>query len=508
MGLFGTTKKTGVETPQPRPESSIVALTESNRIAPTAPGFRSQTYLGKYETLKFLGEGSNAQVFLARVIRSPDRLVVVKRIKEEAASAPRFRQFFDAEVRSMARFRHPYVVRLLDASLDDPHGPCLVLEYIVGHTLEIVLQREQRMSPDRLGRFLGPLGHALYAAQLAGIAHRDLKPANLMVTDYGTDRESLRVMDFGFAGFTHKPHIQLAELTGQGTRFACGTPAYVSPEMVRGDSTDIRADIYSVGVMMFELLTGRLPFEHRDQKRLLEAHVHDSPPRFHRIGCSHIPPSVEGVVQHALSKYPSERPPSMKDLVAAYGRAVGWDVWAMTAPPGMTPDDDDSGALGSVFDMKKAEQATGRMPKIPAAASASDAFVFSDVFEATMPEKLAALKLRGFIEDVGGEVLESEPGLIRVRLEMPSGYRETPTRSSGSGVFAFLSGVIRTVPSVRAGHEPIEIELKMDKRDADKVAVLVCFRPIKDFMPQELKTWKERCEAYYAHLRKFIMPQG
>lgn len=490
MGLFGTSKRA------PR-SSGVVELVAASR-ARADDQFVGRTFLGKYTVKKFLGEGSNAHVFLAAG-PDPRQMVVVKRIKEEAASNPRFRQFFDAEVRSMARFRHPYVVRLLDASLDDPNGPCLVLEYIAGATLEAVLAKERVMPPERAARILGPFGHALYAAQLAEIAHRDLKPANLMVTGYGTPAESVRVMDFGFAGFTHKPHIQLSELTGHGSVFACGTPAYVSPEMVRGDSTDARADIYSVGVMLFEMLTGRLPFECNTAEKMVEAHIKSTPPRFHRIGYGHIPPAVEAVVQIALSKYPSERQQSMKDLVEQYGRAVGLNLWQQTAPEGYKyGEPPQSGELP--IDLAGATSTP--------ADRASEPFILSDVFEATLPEKLAAIKLRGFIDDVSGQVLESEPGLIRVRVEMPEGHKQPQQRPTGSGVFAFLSGVIRTAPGMQKGKEPIEIELQMKKLDANKVAVLVAFRPVRPYMPSDATLWAERCEAYYAHLRSYVMPEG
>ncbi len=492
MGLFGTSKRA------PR-SSGVVELVAAPRGAGAGERFVGRTFLGKYTVRKFLGEGSNAHVFLAAG-PDPRNVVVVKRVKEEAASNPRFRQFFDAEVRSMARFRHPYVVRLLDASLDDPNGPCLVMEYIAGATLEAVLAKERVMPPERVARILGPFGHALYAAQLAEIAHRDLKPANLMITGYGTPAESVRVMDFGFAGFTHKPHIQLSELTGQGSVFACGTPAYVSPEMVRGDSTGARADIYSVGVMLFEMLTGRLPFECDTAEKMVEAHVKATPPRFHRIGHGHIPPAVEAVVQIALSKYPSERQQSMKELVEQYGKAVGQDLWNLTAPAGYTysTQPPQSGELPINL---------AGSPPTPAD-RASEPFILSDVFEATLPEKLAAIKLRGFIDDVSGEVLESEPGLIRVRVEMPEGHKQPQQRPTGSGVFAFLSGVIRTTQGVAKGKEPIEIELQMKKLDANKVAVLVAFRPVRPFFPSDATLWAERCEAYYAHLRSFVMPEG
>ena len=494
MRLFDSQKKRAQD-------SSIVALQSTARSAPKS--FVPRTYLGKYTTVKPLGEGSNATVFLARVDRTPQQYVVVKRIKDSASSAPRFRQFFSAEVRSMAKLRHPYIVQLIDASVDDPLGACLVLEYIPGITLEAALQRETVMAPDRAGRFLGPLGHALYAAQLAGVAHRDLKPANLMLTGYGTDDECLSVMDFGFAGFTSKPHIQLAELTGEGQRFACGTPAYVSPEMVRGDSTDTRADIYSIGVILFELLTGRLPFEFDDQAKLLDAHARKTPPTFKQLGYGHLSAGVEDVVRTAMCKYPSERQQTMKDLVDQFSKAVGWNIWELTAPKA----DHEKIACGSMFDVKKASGDDTADSAAATTGGLNSPFILSDVFEATLPEKLAALKLRGFIEDVQGQVIESEPGLIRVRVEMPSGYREQSPRAGGSGVFAFLSGVMRTVPTVPRGQEPIEIEMKMEKKSSDKVAMLVAFRPVAAFMPVDVKLWAERCEAYYGHLRKFIMPE-
>ena len=483
MRIFGSAKRTGtVPAPAPVPRKN----------GPEA--FLGQTFLGKYRARRFLGEGSNAHVFLAET--PSGSAVVVKRIKDVAAQGPRFRQFFDAEVRSMSAFSHPYICRLLDASLDDPLGPCLVLEHISGVTLETVLDVSKKLAPERVGKLLGPLGHALYAAQQRGICHRDLKPANLMVVNPGSDAESVKVMDFGFAGFTSKPHIQLAELTGHGSIFACGTPAYVSPEMIRGDTTDARSDIYSVGVIAFEMLTGRLPFDMETQEELLSAHVRDTPPKFRTVGAGHVPPAVEAAVQMALAKYASERPPTMKEFVDLYSRGVGWDVWKATAPPEM---DDD-------LVMLEAELPAVATTPPPAVAGADDAFVLSDMFEACLPEKLAALKLKGFIDEVKGQAVESEPGLIRLRVEMPIGWKATADPpSSRSGVIGFLSGAHRAPPR---GREPIEIELRMNKLDANRVEVLVSFRPLRGAMPTDPRAWRERCEGYYGLLRNFVMPGG
>jgi len=477
----------------PKPSDSFAGRKSTN----VPKSLVGSVFLKKYKAIRFLGEGSNAHVYLAQATDDPERLVVVKRIKDHVHQNPRFRQFFDNEVRSMSKFVHPYAVRLFDASLTDPLGACMVLDYIPGLTLESVLASHHRLSPERMARLIGPLCHALEAAHKAGIVHRDLKPANMMVQHFGTPEETVRVMDFGFAGFVSKPHIQLAELTGTGPIFACGTPAYVSPEMVRGDAVDARGDLYSVGVIMFEMLTGRLPFECRTQEELLAAHIQDPPPRFNRIGFREISAAVEGVVQTALCKYPSERHPNARALVDQLSRAVGFNIWEETKPefdavPVEHRSDDDI-VICTLADDDK--------PKVREPA---DKFVLSDRFEAMLPERLAAVKLRGFIEDVNGLAVVSEPGLIRVRLELPPGWREPAQQNaSKSGLMNWFSSL--RIPNVPKSKEPIELDLLMKKIDADRVVVQVAFRPLPWYLPDDLEYWNARCEGYYAILRRYLM---
>ena len=446
----------------------------STRIESPEDRVIGRTVMGKYTLAGFLGEGSNARVYVASNATDPANPVVVKLIKDHIVTNPRFRQFFDAEVRSMAQFHHPYAVRLLDATLDDPLGPCLVLDYIPGVTLDNLLVRTRRLPVDRVARLLGPLCHALQAAHDAGIVHRDLKPANLMVVKAASADESVRVMDFGFAGFTAKPHIQLSELTGSGQMWACGTPAYVSPEMVRGDAVDGRADLYAVGVMLYEMLTGRLPFEKSNSEQMVAAHVRDQPPRFQRAGAADVPSRVETVVQHTLSKFPNERPQSARELAQLYGKAIGTDVWAAAAPAGHTP------PKRPVSD----EIVECTLAAEPAVPSPSDSFLLTDKFEAMLPDRLAAVKLRGFIEDVGGEAVASEPGLIRVRIGMPARYKEPVEKPNGSRILSWFA--TSRPPAVSRGQEPIEIDLQMDKLDPNRVRVVVTFRPLKDYLPDNL----------------------
>src|SRR5205823_14827655 len=145
----------------------------------------------------------------------------------------KFSEAFNAETLRMARFQDPDAVTLYDASLNDPQGPCIIMEYIRGVTRGTLLQRNGRLSPERVGRLLGQLCEVLQAAHSEGIIHRDLKPANLMVVDPDTPYEKIKVMDFGLAKLLGpKAYRKAADSTPE---FAVGTPGYMCPEQARGD---------------------------------------------------------------------------------------------------------------------------------------------------------------------------------------------------------------------------------------------------------------------------------
>src|ERR1700731_4233259 len=216
-----------------------------------------RVFLGRYETIRLLGEGGMGRVYLARQL-DLGRQVVVKVMHDQIASDPKFCERFQREMLMMARFQHPYAVTLYDASLNDPQGPCIVMEYIKGMTLDVLLQRNTRLSPVRVGRLLGQICEVLQAAHSEGIIHRDLKPANLMVVDPDTPYEIIKVMDFGLAKpMVHDPEADFPLTSGD---FTVGTPGYMCPEQARGEEMDHRGDLYSVGAILFELLAGKLPF--------------------------------------------------------------------------------------------------------------------------------------------------------------------------------------------------------------------------------------------------------
>ena len=218
-----------------------------------------RTFLGRYEAIRLLGEGGMGRVYLARQI-DLGRYVVVKVMHDHVATEPKFRDRFQRETLLMARFQHPYVVTLFDASLNDPQGPCIIMEYIRGVTVDTLLHRNGRLNPARIARLLNQLCEALQAAHTEGIIHRDLKPANLMVVDPDTPYEKIKIMDFGLAKLVENTAglSRIGKVTDTGTDFAVGTPGYISPEQVRGEPITVAADVYALGLLLYKALKGRL----------------------------------------------------------------------------------------------------------------------------------------------------------------------------------------------------------------------------------------------------------
>jgi serine/threonine-protein kinase len=439
-----------------------------------------RVFLGRYETIRLLGEGGMGRVYLARQL-DLGRQVVVKVMHDHIAQDSKFCERFQREMLMMARFQHPYAVALYDASLNDPQGPCIIMEYVKGITLDTLLEKNDRLSPVRAGRLLGQICEVLQAAHSEGVVHRDLKPANLMVVDPDTPYEMIKVMDFGLAKVLSPEGAH--KITVTNTEFAVGTPGYMCPEQARGDAMDHRGDLYSVGVILYELLTGRLPFSGRSTMDMLLAHATELPPTFEEIGAgAWVPPSVEVVVQACLAKNPDHRPASARDLAERYETALAKEQAeverSMQGEPDLRRGETTSGAVG-----------VAALPAAP-----SDSRTVAHQLEAWMPEKIAATKLRGFVHDAGGEVLESKPGRIKVRL----GQRGTTYAARNRNSLSWLG----------LGRQPalIEMELQMQRLDANRDSVLqitVLLRPTP-FGDAE-RNWRARCARIYCDLRGYLM---
>jgi serine/threonine-protein kinase len=437
-----------------------------------------RVFLSRYETVRLLGEGGMGRVYLARQL-DLGRQVVVKVMHDHIAADPKFCERFQRETLLMARFQHPFAVTLYDASLNDPQGPCIVMEYVRGITLDTLLHRNTRLTPARVARLLGQLCEVLQAAHGEGIVHRDLKPANLMIVDPDTPYERIKVMDFGLAKLLGPIDRQACNISG--TEFAIGTPGYMCPEQAKGEEMDHRGDLYSVGVILYELLTGRLPFSGTSTMEVLIAHATDPPPPFAQIGAADwVPAAVEAVVQACLAKGPGQRPASARDLAERFETALAHEeALQQQAPPRQDP--------------RAAPQAGG--PRRLAAAVTTDPFSVVHQFEAWMPEKIASYKLRGFVHDAGGEVVESVPGRIRVRL----GGRGSAYAPTGLGSWFGIgrkSGLI-------------DLELQLQKADAARDSLLhivVVLRPTET--ESAGPDWRDRCAQIFCDLRGYLMGQA
>lgn len=430
-----------------------------------------RVFLGRYEAVRLLGEGGMGKVYLARQL-DLGRQVVIKVMHDHIAQEEKFRERFARETLLMARFQHPYAVTLYDAAINDSEGPCIVMEYVRGINMEVMLQKNNRLSVGRVGRLIGQLCDVLNEAHNQGMIHRDLKPSNLMVVDYDSPREKIKVMDFGLAKLMIET-TTIKNVTESNFDFAVGTPGYICPEQVRGEAVDHRGDLYSVGVIMYELLTGRLPFIGPTSMDLMLAHATEKPPRFSDLDPDNrIPAAVEQVVFSALEKDPNDRPRSARELMEAYETALSIEDMGLPDP---AASENDAPAISQ--------------PSI-------DPTTLTFQMEAWMPESIAIMKLRGYAHDMGGEVIESVPGMIRLRIAGVGGNR---VRKSGIASLSWLGFGRRSGPVV------LELHLhQIDPQKTNRLFLQVVFRPHTVSLLND-PVWREHCTDLYIELRAYLM---
>lgn len=359
--------------------------------------------LNDYEILRLLGEGGMGKVYLARCKRTGDS-AVVKTIHEHLLSETKTRQRFEQEADLMRRFQHPNAVGFYQASPPNVEPPFIVMEYVRGITLDELMQKHDRLPALRVGKLLAQLCLFLQTAHDNGLLHRDLTPANIMVIDADTSRESIKVMDFGLArriGF----YIPSGQLNSQSSAIDGGTPDYICPEQIEGRQVDHRGDLYSVGVLLYGLLTGHVPFETlKEPREIMLANVHQQPPRFSHWRVNNVPVAIEALVLSCLSKAPKDRPESARALIEAYQLALG----------------------ARLIDEHAFEESADSAISTLHLSNRIDPRTIIDGFEAMMLEQTAAIKLRGFVDGVGGQVVECDAGVIKVKL--PRVYEVAPTK--------------------------------------------------------------------------------
>lgn len=278
--------------------------------------------IGNVRIEKLLARGGMAEVYLGSHLNL-ERPVAIKLLHSYIEEEPLLIERFRREAKVVAGLRHPNIVQIFDFNTIDGH-PYIVMEYLKGPTLATYLrhlhQRKKRIPPEQVARLLIELSGALDYAHKQGVVHRDIKPGNVMLLHKGddvpldkplADEVEAVVTDFGLVRI-----MNTASQTASGT--VSGTPAYMSPEQARGDPTDHHTDIYSLGIVLYEMLAGRVPFEADSTLTVLHMQIHTTPPPVPGI-----PPKVQAVIDRALLKNPADRYQTTRELANDYSRSIG-----------------------------------------------------------------------------------------------------------------------------------------------------------------------------------------
>ncbi len=248
---------------------------------------------GRYELLELIGVGGMADIYKARDIEE-DRIVAVKILKTEFAGSDEFLRRFRNESKAIALLSHPNIVKIYDVGFTDK-VQFIVMEYVDGITLTDYIEQQGVLKWRDAVHFTIQILKALQHAHDRGIVHRDIKSSNVMLLSDGT----IKVMDFGIARFNRENNKTMSEKT-------IGSVHYISPEQARGDITDERSDIYSVGVALYEMLTGKKPFDGDTPVSIALMHMQSTPKKPSEIN-STIAEGLEQIVLRAMQKDPSQR---------------------------------------------------------------------------------------------------------------------------------------------------------------------------------------------------------
>jgi eukaryotic-like serine/threonine-protein kinase len=316
---------------------------------------------GEYRIVERIGVGGMGSVYKAEQ-PSMNRLVAIKVLHPRFASREDLVSRFRREARAMSQLSHPNTARVYKFGQLPDGAAYFVMDYMEGKNLAHVVRSEGPMEMDRAINIMIQVCGALDEAHRAGIIHRDLKPENIFLTQQGGTSDFPKVLDFGLAKVSEKQMGRGSMmLTQQGMVF--GTPEFMSPEQTQGESLDKRSDIYSLGLILYELITGKLPFNAEKPIDMMRAHVQDPPiPLNQRVSGLRFPVDLESAIKKALEKSRDKRYATAVDFAHAL-RGCMKSSMASTAA---------RRALPSTPPTASASSSSGAAPRAPSAAALSD----------------------------------------------------------------------------------------------------------------------------------------
>ncbi len=264
----------------------------------------------RFEIMERIGDGGTGVVYKAKQL-SVDRIIAVKVLGAHVSTDPQWMKRFHNEARAACKLEHPNTVRVMDFGQTREGLLFIAMEYLHGRSLRTEIERVGRMPPARALQIVAQISASLSEAHSQGIIHRDIKPDNVFLVDLKGATDMVKVLDFSVA----KLDTPDAQLTRAGVVF--GTPAYMSPEQGRGIPLGPTSDIYAVGIVMYEMLSGRPPFEAAIPTEVVMMHLRNAPPPLQGV-----PPRVAQLVMSTLDKDPARRPQHAGDLEQACQQLV------------------------------------------------------------------------------------------------------------------------------------------------------------------------------------------
>lgn len=275
---------------------------------------------GKYHLESRLGQGGMGVVYKARHAYLKTQLAIKIILPDLVGNDPQLVTRFRQEALAAAAIRHQNVVAVTDYGVIQGSIPFLVMEYVDGESLHDLLTREKRLTPEKALELMTAICWGVGAAHHQGIVHRDLKPLNIMICkDKPSISQAVKILDFGLA------KIKSGELLGSfiqaQTTGLMGSPYYMAPEQWADDEPDSRSDIYSLGVMLYQMLAGDVPFKGSSIPAIMKKHISDPAPRFAEVGVA-VSPEVEAAVLHTLKKEKEQRTSSVEQMIQEFKDAV------------------------------------------------------------------------------------------------------------------------------------------------------------------------------------------
>jgi eukaryotic-like serine/threonine-protein kinase len=284
-------------------------------VALASDPYVGQTIADRYAVKSLIGTGGTSMVYKAEHLQL-HRPVAIKMLKAHLVADEDSMRRFEQEARAVSCLAHPHVVNIFDVGITHYGEPYIVMEFLQGISLAEVIANNGRVPLKRALHIFSQAASAVAHAHKKQVLHRDVKPSNIMLIATDENADFVKIVDFGLA--------KLRTLTGEFQRLTktgevFGSPVYMSPEQCTGKKLDDRTDVYSMGVVMFETLTGKPPFKERTSIETIRCQIKDTPPRLTDIAPdAGIPKALEMVILKALSKNPDDRYQDMDELKTAF----------------------------------------------------------------------------------------------------------------------------------------------------------------------------------------------